>query len=568
MDNYMLKEGIFDKALFRLGKKLLRIPLLSGVIFKINKIYLIIMPREEYSCLISSVKLFLTLTFGWIAILLFQYNIGADSLYNLAITICVLWFISFGVINKIFCDKQYKLLELFDNYLANVRHCFHVNGAIEDTIYESLENCNGLLRLHISQMYDILVSKNTDIVEKYKDIAPNKYFLTFMGLCNTVMIYGDSHREDKSVFLENIGYLRDEIRIEMLKQKRINHAFSGLSFMTIFPVFTLPFIEKWGISNLPELTRYYDGAFGMIASIIITLLSVSAFSMVIFLKNSYRYIKKEHDMLDNILANSKIYIFTEYIIETHSKACKKLKDLISKSGENISVHQFVLKKIIVFIFAFVSLLIIVIYGINLQRMQSNGIAQESEAVFRWFYPILCFAGACICSEMSVLIIQIKKMLMTLNYENEVMQFHSIIIMLIYIKRMSSEIILEWLDNFADVFKYSISECNAVFSMDSEKALKVLKSEESYLPFVRIVENLEDCDRVGPEMAFEEIVSQRQYFVEKRKQDNEINISNKGTIGKVIGYIPLIITVFMYLIFPFVAESINQLLSYVNEINNL
>lgn len=86
--------------------------------------------------------------------------------------------------------------------------------------------------------------------------------------------------------------------------------------------------------------------------------------------------------------------------------------------------------------------------------------------------------------------------------------------------------------------------------------------------IRIVENLEDCDRVGPEMAFEEIVSQRQYFVEKRKQDNEINISNKGTIGKVIGYIPLITTIFLYLIYPFVAESINQLLSYVNEINSL
>lgn len=562
MDNYVLEEGLFDKGLFRLGKRLLKIPFLSGVIYKINKIYLIIMPREEYSCLVRSVKLFLALALGWIAVLVFQFSIGADSVYNLAITICVLWFVSFGIINKIFCDKQYKLLELFDDYLANVRHCFHVNGAIEDTIYESLENCNGLLRLHISQIYDLLVAKNSDIVEKYRDIAPNKYFLTFVGLCNTVMIYGDSHREDKSVFLENIGYLRDEIRIEMLKQKRINHAFSGLSFMTIFPVFTLPFIEKWGIGNLPELIKYYDGAFGMVASIIITLLSVVAFSIVIFLKNSYRYVKKEHDFLDRILANSKVYMLTEYIIERYRKKCKRLKELINKSGESISVHQFIIKKIIVFFVSFIGMLIIVVYSISLHRMQGNSIS------FRWFYPFFCFIGACVCSQIPVLIIKIKRMLMTLNYENEVMQFHSIIIMLIYIKRMSSEIILEWLDNFADVFKKSIAECNARYSMDSEEALKILKTEESYTPFIRIVENLEDCDRVGPQMAFEEIVSQRQYFVEKRKQDNEINISNKGTIGKVIGYVPLIVTVFLYLIFPFVAESINQLLSYVNEINNL
>ena len=167
-----------------------------------------------------------------------------------------------------------------------------------------------------------------------------------------------------------------------------------------------------------------------------------------------------------------------------------------------------------------------------------------------------------------MIIRVKRLLMTMNYEDQVMQFHSIIIMLVYIKRMSSEIILEWLENFADVFKKSISECNARFSMDSEVALEILKGEESYGPFVRIVENLKDCDGVGPELAFEEICSQRQYFIEKRKQDNEINISNKATIGKVVGYIPLLVTVFLYLIYPFVAESINQLLSYVNEINSL
>ena len=201
LDN-RLEEGKLDKFFYRLGKKLLKIPILSGAIYKINKIYLILMPREEYYSLISAVKLFIALALGWIFVLVFQHNVGANSIYNVAITVCMLWFISFGVINRVFCNKQGRLLEMFDEYLADVRHCYHVNGSIEDAIYESLENSGSFLKLHIAQIYDLLVAKSGDIVEKYKDIAPNKYFLTFMGLCNTVAIYGDVQRENKSVFLE------------------------------------------------------------------------------------------------------------------------------------------------------------------------------------------------------------------------------------------------------------------------------------------------------------------------------------------------------------------------------
>lgn len=562
MDSYIEEDGFLDKYFYMLGKRLLHIPVLSTVIYKINAIYLIILPSKEYYCIVKSVKLFLALVLGWFFVIFFQWSIGADSVIHIAITICILWFLSFGIINRIFCKKQYRLLELFDDYLAYVRHCFHVSNGIEDAIFESLEECDELLRLHINQIYELLVSKDTDIVEQYKDLAPNKYFLTFMGLCNTIMIYGDVHKDGKSVFLDNIGYLRDEIRIEMLKERRINHCFSGLSLMTIIPVFSLPFIENWGINNLPELIVYYDGLFGMVASIIITVLSVISFSIIIFLKNPYRYISKEHPYLDWLLGKPGIYFLVEWIRERFPRKMKRIKKLLDISGENISTRQFIVKQGVVFIASFFCIVLSVVYGIQLSSIYN------SHAEFRWYYLlIIIFLSAILC-KVPLIIMTVKRLLMAMNYEDEVMQYHSIIIMLVYIKRMSSEIILEWLENFADVFKKPISECNARFSMDSEIALEILKGEISYGPFVRIVENLKDCDRVDPETAFEEICSQRQYFIEKRKQDNEINISNKGTIGKVVGYIPLLVTVFLYLIYPFVAESINQLLSYVNEINSL
>jgi hypothetical protein len=153
-------------------------------------------------------------------------------------------------------------------------------------------------------------------------------------------------------------------------------------------------------------------------------------------------------------------------------------------------------------------------------------------------------------------------------EDEVIQFHSIIIMLMHIKRMNVETILEWMENFSEIFRPSIMECVDLYAYDDEAALEKLKMQEPFLPFVRIVENLEACDRVGIEKAFDEIASQRSYFAEKRKQDNEINISNKGAVGKVVAYIPMILTLSLYLIIPFVLESISQLMGYINQLQGI
>ena len=156
----------------------------------------------------------------------------------------------------------------------------------------------------------------------------------------------------------------------------------------------------------------------------------------------------------------------------------------------------------------------------------------------------------------------------MDMENEVIQFHSIILMLMYLPGMNVSVILEWLENFSEIFRGSIMECVDNFSYDEESAFYRLKEAEPFLPFTRIVQNLEACDKVGVEKAFDELAGQREYYIEKRKQDNEIQLTNKGVIGKVLAYIPLTLTIGLYLIVPFVLESIRMFLSYVTQINDM
>lgn len=188
--------------------------------------------------------------------------------------------------------------------------------------------------------------------------------------------------------------------------------------------------------------------------------------------------------------------------------------------------------------------------------------------FKWYYTLISLFFALIMGIMPRCLLELKSFFLYAAMEEEVMQFHSILLMLREIPRMNVEILLEWLEMFGVIFQQSIMECVDYYSFDNEGALKRLKEQEPFLPFVRLVENLEACDRIGIRQAFDELAGQRNYYLEKRKQDNEIMISNKGAIGKVMAYIPMILVIGLYLILPFILESLSQLSGYMSQMNRM
>ena len=55
-------------------------------------------------------------------------------------------------------------------------------------------------------------------------------------------------------------------------------------------------------------------------------------------------------------------------------------------------------------------------------------------------------------------------------------------------------------------------------------------------------------------------------MEKRKQDNEINIANSGAIARFVSFIPMVVTIGLYLIVPFVIQSLWELMGYAGQIS--
>ena len=147
----------------------------------------------------------------------------------------------------------------------------------------------------------------------------------------------------------------------------------------------------------------------------------------------------------------------------------------------------------------------------------------------------------------------------MEMEDEVMQFQTIIVMLMKIERVNVEIILEWLERYAKIFKEPITRCVNNYESGAWEALEELKNDITFPLLIRIVESLQSAvEKIPIREAFDELDTERDYYQEKRKETNERLISRKALIGKAIGFAPMIALFVGYLIIPLVVIGLGSM----------
>lgn len=164
--------------------------------------------------------------------------------------------------------------------------------------------------------------------------------------------------------------------------------------------------------------------------------------------------------------------------------------------------------------------------------------------------------------MPTLMLIIRNKIREMEKENEIMQFQSIILMLMYIDRIDVQTILEWLERFSYAFKEPISTCLNNYEAGAERALEELKEAVPYPDFERIVEQLISAvERIPVKDAFDELETERTFFYERRKEANNRLIQKKVSYGKVLGFAPMVLLIGGYLVAPLMIVSIMQMMSY-------
>ena len=180
---------------------------------------------------------------------------------------------------------------------------------------------------------------------------------------------------------------------------------------------------------------------------------------------------------------------------------------------------------------------------------------------QWFEILLAFVFAIIGYMAPIALLMFQAKMRQIEMEDEVMQFQTIILMLMRIERVNVEMILEWLERYANIFKDPISKCLNNYEAGAWEALEAMKEEISYMPLVRIVESMQAAvEKIPIKDAFDELESERDYYQEKRKESNDRLIKRKGMIGKAIGFAPMVCMFVGYLIIPLVFIGLTSMSS--------
>ena len=567
---------------------------------------------------------------GALLLVIFVISISGGDWFYICMGAFMAYFIFTYFITAAQESLDKKLLVQLGDFITNIRHHYSAQGNVEDSIYDTLDETPYEMGLHATKIYKMLTATNVEHeVDKYKDIAPNKFILTMVAICATIKEYGDKTLDDgQSLFLTNINYLKEEINVELIKRRRNAFLFSGLITLTLLPLFFLKAIEAWGTSNIPEMTNFYNGPAGTTVMAGIFIVTVIVYQLISNLKDGHVDDERDHKLINWLLTIPIVNKLVTIEINRHYTKHLRIDDGLKMVGDRIGVKGFLVKRILFGILAILMINLVIFtaewrtkhnllndfkttfessivpneeyrqamrdaaidYTLSCRNMadtpenrqkiqaeiEKRGIsskfsAQVTDEVFyrvakykdvyyRWWFMLINILGYFAGYYLPYLILQYKLRIVKMDMEDEVIQYQTIVLILMHVDGMLVDTVLDWLERFSFCFRQSIQECIINLEYSTRKALQKMKNQETFPPFRRFVDNLLMVEDEDILTAFSEIETDREYYKEKRKTDNEIISTQKAEVGKIVAFVPLILTLVIYMILPFALYSMEMMKS--------
>ncbi len=478
----------------------------------------------------------------------------------------------------------------------------------------------------------IASADNETTVSEYIDETSNKYFKTFISLCLQVDKYGDVLVDESSVFLQNLSYLKQDIDIESLKRKRMKHIFMGMNFLILSPIFFIKPMENWLRKDMTALATFFDSPIGFVTEILLLFIIILCYVLMSKLKSGIRTESELlNTIYARILENKLIKSLCSENNKNYTKT-ERLKILLRESGYRKPITHFYLTRLLFFgcgvlISIFLSFKTddltrsmilnpvfaesVTVNGAESIEKISNDIVKEvinhkvsisdieqtlmerisartseeqikaateniirnieiyNKQYFKWYELILAIAIGVGTSYIPLLLVQFDKYAMVTVVEDEIAQFQSIILMLMNNESIDVLNILEWLEMFAVYFKDSISVCINEYEKNDIKALENLLEKEEIESFRLLVGNLISAvEKLEIKNAFDEIAVERKFYLDKAKQEIDMELENKKSIINIIAVLPFGAVIFVKLLLPIIYISNSGMSSYSSGITTM
>ncbi|NMA67143.1 MAG: hypothetical protein GX957_13080 [Clostridiaceae bacterium] len=199
----------------------------------------------------------------------------------------------------------------------------------------------------------------------------------------------------------------------------------------------------------------------------------------------------------------------------------------------------------------------------------NKILKLSFNLFWWWQLLLCIFFFVAGYYYPVISLSFMAKVRKIDMEEEVSQFHTIILMLKHMNRVHVEEILEWMETFSIHFKDPLQKCLSNFSSGHYEALEELKEDVAFPPFKKIIGNLQlACEDLGVKRAFEELENEMAFNRETRKESSEKIVERKKNLGNIIGFLPVYMMIILYLIIPMIVSGMESISAFYRQLSQM
>lgn len=157
---------------------------------------------------------------------------------------------------------------------------------------------------------------------------------------------------------------------------------------------------------------------------------------------------------------------------------------------------------------------------------------------------------------------IRRRVIRIDAMNEISKFQLICSLLLHIRQIGVDNLLEWLERFSVIFKNPLQEAIMDYDSGAELALKKLKACSENDDFRKLIEHmLSAVNRISIERAFEDLDSEKNYYRERRQTIYQRIVDKKISLGRMIGFIPTYSVILLYFMFPLVYSSTTEIDMY-------
>lgn len=727
-------------TLQKIYTRLITIPIINRYVYKIRRRLELLHDDDEYTIRNETAKISLkgiALAF-FFAILLAWIN--REDLFMMIVSLIGVLVVIENMTDMMVNSIEDKLLKQQLELFSEVRHAYHETNMVDEALYEAslLEDMEVVVQA--DKIYEILISAEPELeLEKYYDIAPNRFLKAFAGISYLTKEFGDRKVNGISLYLKNMNNITQELQLEILKRDKLDYLFKSLTYIALAPILLIIPLKNWAVNSFESTRDFYEGGGGFLAQLGLLVMIFVCYSLLKRVKDNSDRTRAEND--NENPWQEKVYrlpIIEQFIDQLMPKATQKeyvkVRNLLKETNSKLKMEWLYVNRVVWCVVGFFASIFVIgqvhkiainnilyssttdnsVFGqmsdddqnaadalsafdrffindladnnkiiqsvrndskdvavqkianemliINNQPLSDEGaeylakrimrklkstnasyvsgkaniqkaildshvempredfVAELSDKIYdmakaengeitleivkecvievysvpltynqvytnaeriyeklklyaneylKWLEVVIALLIAYAMYYMPLVILMFQRKMRAMEMEDEVMQFQTIILMLMYIERISVEFIIEWLARYANIFKEPLMKCLNNYESGAMEALEELKEDAPYKPFVRIVESLQSAvENVKLTDAFDELEQERAFYQEVRKETNERLVNKKAKIGRIIGFAPMVTLFVGYLIGPLIVSSVVDMSTYFSQMGSM